>query len=168
MNTDSGKTKSDYFTTRDGNLLDEFADGLNRTLPVNKWKPEVVITIPAHDEEKLIARCIEALAHQQTCQGKNLDRRTYEILIFCHNCTDDTRNRSLMTLAKFPDLNLTVLESNRPEINNVGAVRRVLMRIASKRVAGPHGYIAMTDADSVADSHWVANIMKFIGSCYGL
>lgn len=160
--------KIDYFDVGNCNQLDAVAFILGKGIPPKQIKPKVVITIPAHNEEKLIGRCIESIAGQRTVYGRRIDWHEFEILILCHNCTDTTRDTSLGMLSRFPDLNLSVLETNTPEINNVGAVRRVLMRIANARIANRKGYIAMTDADSIAHPYWLANILGYIGSGYGL
>lgn len=168
MNTTPNQNKVDYFDVGNCDQLDAIADLLGRRIPRRQVKPKVVITIPAHNEEELIGRCIASFAGQRSVYGNGIDPHEFEILILCHNCTDATRETSLGMLSRFPDLKLSVLETNSPEINNVGAVRRVLMRIASARIANGRGYIAMTDADSIAHPYWIANILSYIGSDYGL
>lgn len=167
-NISSNSNKASYFDCGDTVQLDKIADALGDNIPSRRVKPRVVITVPAHNEEKLIGRCIASIAGQRTIFGHDLDMQEFEILVLCHNCTDMTREMSLQMLSTFPSLNLIVLETNRPEVNNVGAVRRILMRIASSRIGHNSGYIAMTDADSVAHPYWLANILGYIGSGYGL
>ncbi|WP_373518654.1 glycosyltransferase family 2 protein [Pricia sp.] len=167
-----GKIASDrdsigYFDRSDSLHLDRIADDMAQGIQFNVIRPKVVITIPAHNEAIVIGKCIESLARQRTVLG-DIDKDDFEVLILCHNCTDATKKIGLQTLNRFPDLNLIVLETNRPEVNNVGAVRRVLMRIARARIFDKPGYIAMTDADTVAHPFWVANILGYIGSGYGL
>lgn len=158
----------DYFDRGDVGVLDGIADGMVGNLPSRKAGARVIITIPAHNEEKYIAGCVASIARQRTVGGLQLDRQDFEILVLCHNCTDLTYRIAVETLSSFPDLNFQVLQTNRPEVNNVGAVRRVLMRIAYGRMDLRSGYIAMTDADTVADPHWLANIIGYVGSGYGL
>lgn len=162
------RNRSSYFDCNDAAQLDDIADKIARDIPIKAIKPKVVVTIPAHNEEKFIGNCIESLGRQLTVYGKTVDRSEFELLILCHNCTDATREISLRMWSRFPDLNLTVLEICRPEVNNVGAVRRILMRIARARIYDGQGYIAMTDADTVAHPFWIANILGYIGSGYGL
>lgn len=157
-----------YFDVSDAEQLDDIADGIALDIPNTSKKPKVVVTIPAHNEENLIGNCIESLAVQRTIFGKKIDLSEFEILILCHNCTDSTYEMSLKTWSRFPDLNLTVLEICRPDVNNVGAVRRILMRIASSRIYHGQGYIAMTDADTLVHPFWISNIIGYIGSGYGL
>ncbi len=158
----------DYFDRSDELLLDGIADDMAQDIRSNVVMPKVIITIPAHNEEKVIGKCIESLALQRTVFNDYIDRNDFEVLVLCHNCTDTTRETCFQTLGRFPKLNLKVLETNREEVNNVGAVRRILMRIAGTRIYDSQGYIAMTDADSVAHPFWLANILGYIGSGYGL
>lgn len=163
----SDRDSIDYFDRSDSLLLDRIADDMAQGIQFNGIRPKVAITIPAHNEENVIGKCIESLARQRTIFG-DTDKDDFEVLVLCHNCTDATKKICLQTLNRYPDLNLIVLETNRPEVNNVGAVRRVLMRIARARIFDKPGYIAMTDADTVAHPFWVANILGYIGSGYGL
>lgn len=168
MNTIPDQNQVNYFDVGNCGQLDTIADILGKGISPRQVHPKVVITIPAHNEEKLIVKCIESIARQRTVYGRGIDWNDFEILILCHNCTDATYETSLGMLSRFPDLKLSVLETKSLEVNNVGAVRRVLMRIASARIANGMGYIAMTDADSVAHPYWLANILGYIGSEYGL
>ena len=167
-NTDEKSLETDYFERSSPAILDGIADGLYQNIKFGSNNPEVVVTIPAHNEEKLIQKCLVALADQRTCQDKILIGDRFEILLFCHNCTDATLQKSLAVLSRFPRLNLHVLESDDFRINNVGAVRRILMRIASKRLNSSNTFIAMTDADTIVHPFWVDNIIKYIGSPYHL
>ena len=157
-----------YFDRTDPNVLDAIADSLMNGLPIRRTRPDVIITIPAHNEEGHIAKCIEAIAGQRTVYNRNVGTDRFEILILCHNCTDMTYANSLASVSRYPGMNVGILQTNRPEVNNVGAVRRVLMRIASQRTVPGKGFIAMTDADSVVHPYWIANILGYIGSGHGL
>jgi hypothetical protein len=42
------------------------------------------------------------------------------------------------------------------------------MRIAAERLGHDYGYIASTDADTVVDKYWVANLLGYVNSGYGL
>ncbi|SDF08371.1 Glycosyl transferase family 2 [Pricia antarctica] len=168
MKTIPDQNQVNYFDVGNCAQLDTIADILGKGIPPRQVNPKIVITIPAHNEEELIGKCIESIAGQRTVYARGIDWNDFEILILCHNCTDATYETSIGMLSRFPDLKLSVLETKSPEVNNVGAVRRVLMRIASARIANGEGYIAMTDADSVAHPYWLANIFGYIGSEYGL
>lgn len=164
----SDQDRMDYFDRSDDLYLDRIADNMGQNIRPSELRPKVIITIPAHNEEKTIEKCIESLGRQRNVLDKYMDKDEFEVLVLCHNCTDATRKICLQTLNRFPDLNLIVLETSRAEVNNVGAVRRVLMRIARARIFDEKAFIAMTDADTVAHPFWVANIIGYIGSGYGL
>lgn len=157
-----------YFETSCSRQLDRIADRMAVGVPHRPGSPKVVVTIPAHNEEETILRCLEGLNRQITVAGRKLDGNNFSIFVLCHNCSDGTYRICSEAKARFTDLDLVIFESDRPEINNVGAVRRILMRMARSRLSASTGYIAMTDADSVAHPRWMANILGYIGSGYGL
>lgn len=157
-----------YSDEVDAVILDHIADDLLNSLPAAQNGLKIMVTIPAHNEEHFIQNCIKSLTEQRTVGGRAIDSQLFEILILCHNCTDATYKIVKRMALLFPKLNLQVIMTERPEINNVGAVRRVLMRIASSRIHLKTGYIAMTDADSMVHPYWLANLFGYIGSGYGL
>ena len=67
-----------------------------------------------------------------------------------------------------PALNLQTIDFKSAKIDNVGAARRVLMKIASIRLLLDQAFIATTDADTIVDPFWIANLMSHISSQYGL
>ncbi len=101
------------------------------------------VVVPAHNEEDLIAACIEALAAQQ-----GVTRAEYEVLLVLDRCTDATEQRAREAAH---DLNLRVLAANGA---GVGHARRTGMDAAAHRLP-PDGLIATTDADSTPAPDWL-------------
>jgi len=160
--------KSNYFEESPTALLDDIAKGMALDMEPAGSAIKVIITIPAHNEEDCILDCIEALNNQCALFKQKINYEFFEIIVGCHNCTDETYAICNAFKIANPLINLQVLEIQNLEINNVGAVRRVLMHIAYDRISTPDGYIATTDADSIADHYWLANLMAYVGSPYGL
>ncbi len=160
-------TRLDYYHTTDMRVLDGIADTMALTIRNPKIRPKVVVTIPAHNEEGNIADCLLSLADQRTVFDNFVDPQEFEVLVLCHNCTDNTRRICQRIQDGHKNFNLRILDTARPEVNNVGAVRRILMRIARSRVTYPKGYIATTDADTIVGRYWMANLLGYLGSGYG-
>ncbi|HDZ14913.1 MAG TPA: glycosyltransferase, partial [Pricia sp.] len=157
-----------YFDKSDEGILDAIADGMAKNMAAPFLSPSVILTIPAHNEENYIEKCIASIAKQKDPSGLELVMEDFELLILCHNCTDKTYQNAIRMGSIYPTLNLTVLQTKRIEVNNVGAVRRILMRIASSRMILKTGYVAMTDADTLLHPSWLFNLRSYIGSKYGL
>ena len=148
--------------------LDTIADKMARDIPASDKQAKIIVIIPAHNEEDSLPSCLDAMAAQYAMKGVPVDYGDFEVLVLCHNCTDHTFQAGRKIQHTYPFLNLHLLQVARPEVNNVGAARRVLMRIASRRVALDSGYIVSTDADTIVDPFWIANLMGYINSGYGL
>lgn len=162
------KTVVDYYHKSDPVLLDSIADDMAINIAANVSRPKVIVTVPAHNEESCIANCLESLADQRSVFGMGVNAKDFEILVLCHNCTDSTFAIACNFKRNHKNLKVIVLKTDRPEVNNIGAVRRILMRIASSRISSVKGYIAMTDADTVMHPYWMANVLGYFGSGYGL
>lgn len=157
-----------YHDETSSHILDSIADGLINHLNPKNLEVRVIITIPAHNEEETISSCLKALADQQAMANTRVDYSSFEVLVICHNCTDGTIIRCREIQMNYPYLNLYILEIDHPEVNNVGAVRRVAMRIASQRLEHEHGYIVTTDADTIVHRYFISNILGYVGSEYGM
>ena len=157
-----------YFEETVTNVLDAIAAEMASSLNTARPDVDVILTIPAHNEERYISACIESVANQLDVYGSRVNFNTFEIIVLCHNCRDTTYEICKSLQKRYTELNLLVLETNRPEINNVGAVRRVLMGIAENRIAHDYGFIATTDADSIMHPYWLSNIRGYLSSDYAL
>ena len=168
LDINSETEKRDYFSVGDSAQLDALADTLLLGYLPSGPNVNVVVTIPAKNEERFIAKTLKALAFQKGIGGKPIDFDQFEVVVLCHQCIDRTVDVCLEMVSEYPWLNLMVVESDHPEINNVGGVRRVLMRMATRRISDPSGYIATTDADTLAGPYWIANILSYRESGYGM
>ncbi len=132
-------------------------DGVARTgaaakLPAPDAGLRAVVVVPARDEERLIARCLLALARQ-----RGIAPSAYEVIVVLDGCRDETRACVRELAAQERALRLHVSELRDPL--GVGRARRHGMDLACERllrVGAEHGLIASTDADSVVAADWLA------------
>jgi len=113
----------------------------------------ITVTIPAKNEAKKIWKTLHALAHQYSDKDA-LPSEIYEVLVLCNHCDDKTSEVCNLFQETHPNFPLYIFITQDPLINSVGAARRVLMDLASKRLPDD-GFIIMTDADTVADKYWM-------------
>ncbi len=148
--------------------IDEVADTLSKLLPRTLPSVKMIVTIPAKNEAEEIHHTLHAILNQKDLNGNLFDKSLYEILILCHNCSDNTKQEVEMISDKFPTLQLHVLALNSEVANNVGSARRVLMNIASQRLNGNNKLLITTDADTIPESDWLANLDTYIETEYDL
>jgi glycosyltransferase involved in cell wall biosynthesis len=105
-------------------------------------RPRIAVAIPAHNEEALMGRCLDALA-RQTRAGR------FAVIVLANNCTDRTCG-----IAKAPrDLPVTVIEHDfAPDERGAGFARRAAMAAASEAA----DIVLTIDADCVPNRDWVA------------
>jgi GT2 family glycosyltransferase len=106
------------------------------------------VAVPARNEEKRIAACLEALADQST------DER-FAVVVLANNCTDRTVRvaRGFARKSRVPIVVREVrLDADRA---NAGHARRLAMN-AALELLGPGGALMTTDADSRVSRRWVA------------
>lgn len=120
------------------------------------------VIIPARDEESSILRTLDSLAHSCDGAGRRLDERTWEVLLLCNNCRDNTAQVARAWAARHPKLTLHVIEGFfAPTEANIGTVRRALMDTACERLEslplspGTPRFIASTDADTYVERSWL-------------
>jgi cellulose synthase/poly-beta-1,6-N-acetylglucosamine synthase-like glycosyltransferase len=102
----------------------------------------IAVVIPAHDEERLVARTVASLRNQTYPRG------LYEIVVVADNCTDETARVAEAAGA-------IVLVRNDPDSRGKGYA----LRWAFERVLGredPPDALVVVDADSVADPAFLA------------
>lgn len=127
---------------------------------------QVSVIIPAKNEAQHLEATLNALRKQRHLDGTPIPERTYEVLLLLNNCTDHSLNVVQQYQHRYPTfpLRLAVVQLP-PHRANVGTARRLLMDAAHHRlvqVGRPHGIIASTDADTIVDSHWIAQIRSEI------
>ena len=102
----------------------------------------IAVVIPAHDEERLVARTVESLRKQ------TYPRELYEIVVVADNCTDETAS-----VAQSAGAN--VLVRTDPDSRGKGhALRWAFERILAREQ--PPDAVVVVDADSVADPAFLA------------
>lgn len=158
----------DYFDIVETPVLDGIASRLSAKCGPIGSAVKVIITIPAKNEQADIYKCLLSLFRQRNLYGRKLERSIYHIIVLCHNCTDGTVSECERFSADCPDVGLSVIQLRNPSVNNVGAVRRVAMQLANEKIPHPWGFIAMTDADTIIDPMWIANLLGYYNSDYGL
>lgn len=116
---------------------------------------KISIVIPAHNEEKLISRCLDSLVNQQTTQD-------FEVIVVDNNSTDKTKE---ITEKYKHKLNLRILFENQ---KGRGRARWRGFKAAQGDV------ILSTDADAIVPPNWIEgitccfkekNIIAVTGSC---
>ncbi len=124
------------------------------------------VVIPARDEAIGLPRTLDALAAQQTPDGRRLDPATWEVIVLANNCTDATadvaRAWAAQQAADGHPITLHVAERHLPhEQAHIGVARRLLMDEAAQRLlrnGRQRGIIVSTDADTLAEPGWLAAI----------
>ncbi len=115
----------------------------------------ISVTIPAKDEADYIEATLAALQAQEDADGRPLDPRLYEVILLANNCSDRTAAVARAFGDRHPAFQLHVAEMVLPrEIASVGVARKLMMDAAARRLP-PDGIIAMTDADTLVDRHWI-------------
>lgn len=122
---------------------------------------EIVITIPARNEEKTILKTLESIKTQEPVDKEFL------VIVFCNGCSDDTVNLCNQFKSTNPTFPIEILISNEDFINNVGIARKILMDYASNKIKGS-GWIIMTDADTVFHSSWLAAYNELLETNFDL
>lgn len=107
-----------------------------------------VVAIPARDEEERIGACLSALAGQSVEGG-------FAVLVLANNCQDHTVELVRAFGAEAPfDLHLFDMRLSGANAH-AGFSRRLAMNAAS-HLLDEEGVIVSTDADSRADTNWLA------------
>ena len=106
----------------------------------------LLVLVPAHDEEALVARCVLSLLEQ------SYPRRLYQVFVVADNCSDGTAAAARAAGA-------TVLERRDEEARGKGRALRWAIDhvLASERTADA---IVVVDADSVAERDLLAGLAE--------
>ncbi|MGC1630656.1 MAG: glycosyltransferase family 2 protein [Gelidibacter sp.] len=144
--------------------LDVIANKLGDTIPKSHGHIKLSVIIPAKNESAGILNTLIALKNQKGICHLNYAFKNYEVFVLCHNCTDDTYGVCEKFSAEHPDFNLYPLVLNSSVATTVGAARRILMNIASKRLTFDDGLIVSTDADTIPDAYWLYNLDHYLST----
>lgn len=147
-------------------MIDAIADRLKKTLPAPAHHLKIIVTIPAKNEENDIENILMSLLRQKVTS--QLNPKTIEVLVLCHNCTDQTFLKCKDFFKSNTAIQGHVLELNSETANTIGAARRILMNIAAHRLSVDYGFIVCTDADTVADEKWFHYLNTYLQSKYAM
>lgn len=98
---------------------------------------DVVVLVPAHDEEETVAHCVQAFENQ------TYPRDRYRVVVVADNCTDDTAGVASRAGAE-------VLARNEPDARGKGRALRWAMDELLTRDEPPDA-VVVVDADSTPD-----------------
>lgn len=116
---------------------------------------DLLIGIPAHDEQDLVGDCLRAVSDAVRHAVAHRAVRNPLVLLGAHRCTDRTvaRARAAMAGSGVPFRVVTDEDSR-----TVGDVRAALVRdgsVPDSSVLAGTGWLFTTDADSVVSADWV-------------
>lgn len=143
-------------------FIDKISEELGKSLPQPNPNLKMVVIIPAKDEEEHISATLNSLVLQINSDGSSFEKSKYEILVLCHNCSDNTKERTEIFFRTHAEIHGHVLCLNSDTANTVGAARRILMNIAYSRIDDAKGLIISTDADTIPDKMWLHHLEKYI------
>jgi hypothetical protein len=126
----------------------------------------MTVVMPAKNEEAFIRRALLAFAEQRDADGARLDLATFDVIVYCNDCTDATADRARRFAREASGLSIHVVDARLPcTAAHVGTARRNALELAARRfeAAGrTDGIVASTDADSTVDATWVATMLREI------
>ena len=106
---------------------------------------QVVVLIPAHDEEDSIAHCVRALGAQ------TYPAERFDVVVIADNCTDDTARAAREAGAE-------VLVRHEPDVRGKGqALRWAIERLLAREA--PPAAVVVVDADTTADPNLLAGLV---------
>lgn len=123
---------------------------------------DLLVAIPAHDEERSITGCLESVAAAVRHAVAAGHVRHPLIAVAAHRCSDATGTAALATMAELPVPFLLVTD---PDSVTVGEVRAGLVdEVASRHRLAGSGWLFTTDADSTVPVDWVTSTVDRLHS----
>jgi hypothetical protein len=126
-----------------------------------RYRPSVVVAVPAHDEESTIGRTLE---HVLEAAADALRRRVVTrvgVVVTAHRCSDATAAvaRSVLGLAGGTVLGVVVEE---PALDTIGGVRDRAARhgLALLDQDPRHTWVLSTDADTLVPRSWFVDVVR--------
>lgn len=115
---------------------------------------DLLITVPAHDEEHLVADCLRSVS-AAAAQALATQRVSNPLIVLgAHRCTDATVARAMSCMADSPVPFRLMTDTNS---TTVGAVRaRLVERVGARLPLQDTGWLFTTDADSVVPIDWIS------------
>lgn len=117
---------------------------------------DVLVALPAHNEEALIAGCLQSVISAIAAAQQVGTVRQARVAVAAHRCDDDTAARARSALAGIDSL---VLVEN--AVLAVGTVRTRLIERASRTRFRADGdaWVFSTDADTVVPPDWIVGTL---------
>lgn len=143
-------------------ILDHISVELANKLPPSNSRIKLVVIIPAKNEALEIEKSLLGLINQKTKDHQAFSKLSYEVLVLCHNCSDNTYQKCQNLKIIQEASNFHILELNSEVATTVGSARRILMNIASERLAHKNGLIVSTDADTLPHDLWLNHLEDYL------
>lgn len=141
---------------------DFLSNQLSKELPKPLPELQMVVIIPAKNEENHIKSTLQCFIDQINEDGTPFDKVKFEVLVLCHNCSDNTNEEATSFFRNNSEISGHVLSLDSDIANTVGAARRILMNIAFSRIPIDNGLIISTDADTLPDAKWLYYLEDYI------
>lgn len=111
---------------------------------------QLVVVVPARDEEKTIARCLDALevAATRLRSLRRADCPEVRIVVVLDRCTDGTKD----IVARRAQIDVVAISAGKVGVARARGVDRAL---ATSAVPPENMWIANTDADSAVSADWL-------------
>ncbi len=143
------------------NALQPFQPALRWVARLDTSTPwEAAVIIPARNESMRIQACLTALADAIVVAG-----RTIGVIVCVNDTTDDTAPKAATTLRRLRIPNMVLDLHFSPGTGGVGRARDLGMKLA-QRLPHPPKFLMTTDADSRADSAWIAANLTELGNAH--
>jgi len=132
-------------------------------IPAPRAECRATVVIPARNEADGIGQTLAALIAQRDLDGRPLDPRSFDVLVYANNCTDATAGIVRSIARRHPEHAIYVAVQSLPaKVAHIGTARRAAMNAAAARFAGAGGdpILCATDADTTAAPTWLAWILR--------
>lgn len=118
---------------------------------------DAVVVIPAQNEGRRIAACLEALSLAISRARPTVTA----VCVVVNNTQDDTSRQVMLWALNNSDVPVYVFDCElAPDQTNAGAARRIGLDLSRRRL-GPDGVMMTTDADSRVRTNWItANLRE--------
>jgi exopolysaccharide biosynthesis WecB/TagA/CpsF family protein len=122
------------------------ASSIGRRIPAShtEARSRLAVLVPAHDEERLIARCVESLLAQ------SYPRALYRVIVIADNCSDSTAEIARVVGAE-------VMVRDQADARGKGqALRWAMDKVLA--ASNPPDAIVVVDADSIAGANLLTGL----------
>lgn len=118
---------------------------------------DLVVAIPAHDEEATIGACLDAVAEAVASARRTGAVKDAVVSVAAHRCEDATSLEARDVLGR---AHLRGVVTDDPRSTTIGEVRQVAVSAALPMVTRPLSTLLLnTDADSLVPSDWVTGML---------